>query len=175
MIGVVSLVSYLIGNNATAKFYYLPYRLYEFCAGSMVFYLSGKKPEIISKKLWANICFAISYFAVIALLFVNAEYLSRSAKLLSIVGLTSILLVMMPKLEWAQGKIISNKWMAAIGAASFSIFVWLQVVLALIRYSFTNNLTAVLPLLAFFGITAILSVLSFKYVEHMKRLNSRGY
>jgi hypothetical protein len=42
-------------------------------------------------------------------------------------------------------------------------------VLALIRYSFTNKLTEVLPLLAFFGITAVLSVLSYRYVEQMKK------
>ena len=95
--------------------------------------------------------------------------LVRPAKLLSTVALSSVLMVQMPRVEWAKGKVFSNKWVAAIGTASFSIFVWHQVVLALIRYSFTNKLTEVLPLLAFFGITAVLSVLSYRYVEQMKK------
>lgn len=75
----------------------------------------------------------------------------------------------MPRAEIAQGKIFANKWLAAIGAASFSIFVWHQVVLAMIRYSFTNNLTEATPLLAFVAITVVLSVISYKYVEKMKK------
>lgn len=169
LMGVASLVGYLTEGNAAAKFYYLPYRLYEFCAGGLVFYLFGKRPENTSKIVWTNISFVIVYLAVIALLFVDAEYVSRPTKLLSTVALSSALMVLMPRVEWVQGKVFSNKWVAAIGTASFSIFVWHQVVLALIRYSFTNKLTEVLPLLAFFGITAVLSVLSYRYVEQMKK------
>ena len=101
--------------------------------------------------------------------FVESDIISSKVKLLTVVLLTALLLVMMPKVVIAQGKIFANKWLAAIGAASFSIFVWHQVVLAMIRYSFTNNLTEATPLLAFVAITAILSVLSYKYVEKMKK------
>ena len=41
-IGTISLTLYLTTDNECAKFYYLPYRLYEFCAGSLVFYLFDK-------------------------------------------------------------------------------------------------------------------------------------
>lgn len=74
----------------------------------------------------------------------------------------------MSRVEIAQGKIFANKWLATIGAASFSIFVWHQVVLAGFRYSFTNNLTEVIPLFAFVAITGVLSFVSYKYVEQMK-------
>ena len=39
----------------------------------------------------------------------------------------------------------------------------------MIRYSFTNNLTEATPLLAFVAITVVLSVISYKYVEKMKK------
>ena len=42
-IGIASLVAYLLEKNAASKFYFLPYRLYEFCAGGLMFYLFGKK------------------------------------------------------------------------------------------------------------------------------------
>lgn len=134
-----------------------------------MFYLFGKKQATTSKNVWATVGFLIAYLAIIALLFVDAEYVSRPVKLLATVGLTSAFCVLMPRVELVQGKVFSNQWIAAIGAASFSIFVWHQVVLALIRYSFTSNLTEVFPLLAFVGITAVLSVLSFKYVEKTKK------
>ncbi len=167
-IGIASLVAYLLEKNAASKFYFLPYRLYEFCAGGLMFYLFGKKQATTSKNVWATVGFLIAYLAIIALLFVDAEYVSRPVKLLATVGLTSALCVLMPRVELVQGKVFSNQWIAAIGAASFSIFVWHQVVLALIRYSFTSNLTEVFTLLTFVGITAVLSVLSFKYVEKTK-------
>lgn len=169
VIGIISLTMYLMGKDSAAKFYYLPYRLYEFCAGSIMFYLFGKKPEKDSKKIWLNIVFVMAYLGVIMLLFIDAEYVSRPIKQLSIVGLTSALMAIMLKTKLAQNKIFSNKYIATIGAASLSIFVWHQVILALIRYSFTNKLTDPFPLLAYICITTILSIFSYKYVEYMKK------
>lgn len=169
LIGIISLLGYLTEGNTTYKFYFLPYRLYEFCAGGLVFYLFGKGTNVINNKLWLNICFTIVYLVVLALLFVDDTYISRPARLLSIVALSAVLLAMMPRVGWAQKRIFANKWVATIGAASFSIFVWHQVILAMIRYSFTKEITNTLPLIAFVGLTAILSILSYKYVERMKK------
>lgn len=166
---LISLFMYFVGENSAAKFYYLPYRLYEFCAGSLVFYFFGKKQVSRGKNIWSNIAFSMVYIAIMALLFINREYMTQTVKLLSIVVLTSLLIIMMPRVKVAQGNVFSNKWVAAIGAASFSIFVWHQVVLAFIRYSFTNDLTNILPLFSFIGITAVMSVLTYKYVEQMKK------
>lgn len=169
MLGVFSLLCYITQGSVAAKFYYLPYRLFEFSAGSLMFYISAKKQNIVSKNVLTNVGFVIIYLSVLVLLFLDAEYVSRIAKLLLTVCLTSVLLLMMPKVEWAKNKIFSNKWISYIGVLTFSIFVWHQVVLALIRYSFTNNLTEILPLLSFVCITSVLSILSYKYVEQMKK------
>lgn len=169
MLGVISLICYITEKNAAAKFYYLPYRLFEFGAGSLVFYLSDKKPKKVSKSILVNVDFVIIYLSILVLLFIDVEYVSRTIRLLITVCLTSVLLSMMTRVEWAQSKIFSNKWIAYIGVCTFSIFVWHQVALALIRYSFTNNMTDFLPLLTFVVITSVLSILSYKYVEQMKK------
>ncbi|MGM9777837.1 MAG: acyltransferase family protein, partial [Prevotella sp.] len=169
IIGGVSLFGYLTEGNAAYKFYYLPYRLFEFCAGSLVFYLSGKVEKTTGNKVRFSIGFIITYLSIVVLLFVDSEYMSRSVKLSLIVIFTAALLTMMSWVKLAQGIVFSNKWLAYIGAASFSIFVWHQVVVALIRYSFTKDITATLPFLAFLSITALLSYLSYKYVEQMKK------
>ena len=169
LIAIVSVLLYWLCDNVCARFYYLPYRLFEFCIGGIVFYLFGAGQVKANKKVVMNALFSFAYLCLFALLFVESDIISSKVKLLTVVLLTALLLVMMPKVVIAQGKIFANKWLAAIGAASFSIFVWHQVVLAMIRYSFTNNLTEATPLLAFVAITAILSVLSYKYVEKMKK------
>lgn len=123
LMGMASLVGYLTEGNATAKFYYLPYRLYEFCAGGLVFYLFGNVQRIQDKIVWTNIGFVIVYLAVVALLFVDAEYVSRPAKLLSTVALSSALMVLMPRVEWAQGKVFqTNGWLLLVLQASVSSY-----------------------------------------------------
>lgn len=168
LIGIFSLIMYFFSENVAAKFYYLPYRLYEFCTGGLVFCLFEKKPDSKSSNRVANMLFVITYIVIIGFLFADMEYISDQLKLLFTVILTALLLVLMPRMQIAQGKVFSNKWIAVIGAASFSIFVWHQVILAFIRYSFTNNLTGIVPLLFFMVITAMLSVVSYKYIEQKK-------
>ena len=168
LIASVSLLLYWFSDNSCARFYYLQYRLFEFCAGGLVFYLFGVSQNKASNKLIVNVLFSLTYLCIIALLFVETDIISQKLKLLIVVLLTALLLMMMPMVEIAQGKVFANKWIAAIGAASFSIFVWHQVVLALIRYSFTNNMTEAAPLFAFVAITVVLSVVSYKYIEKMK-------
>lgn len=168
LIGLVSLLLYLISSNNAQRFYYLPFRLFEFCAGALVFYIfSRDKAESLIGMKW-NLMFVIAYIAIILLLFVNVDIFSKTARLLMTVGLTALLMALMPRVKMASGNVFSNKWIAAIGAASFSIFVWHQVVFALMRYSFTSKLTDLMPLLAVMLLTALLSALSYRYVEKMK-------
>lgn len=172
MMGFIAFIStllYWFSDDACARFYYLPYRLFEFCAGGIVFYLFGNYHVKISKKARVNIIFALSYLIIAALLYIETEIISQKIRLLFVVVLTALLLIMMPRVQVAQGKVFANKWLAVIGAASLSIFVWHQVVLALIRYSFTNNMTEATPLVAFVAITTLLSVISYKYIEQAKK------
>lgn len=168
LIGVVSLILYLIEPKTASKFYYLPYRLYEFCAGGLIFYLFGKRTQA-TQSTFFNTAFVLAYIGLLLLLFVDAEYVSRPTRLLITVGLSSCLMAIMPRVELAKGKLFANKWVAGIGIASYSIFVWHQVVLALMRYSFTDKVTETAPLVLLIGITAALSFLAYKYIERIKQ------
>lgn len=169
LIAIVSVLLYWFSDDACARFYYLPYRLFEFCIGGIVFYLFGASQVKANKNAVMNVLFSVAYLCLLDLIFVESDIISSKVKLFAVVLLSALLLVLMPRTEIAQGKIFANKWLAAIGAASFSIFVWHQVVLALIRYSFTNNLTETIPLVAFVSITTVLSVVSYKYIEQAKK------
>lgn len=167
--GIVSLLLYLCGDSGCAKFYYLPYRLYEFCVGSLVFYLFGRNSGGTNNCIFPNTFFVIIYVGILGLLFIEANIISRPVRLLSTVGLSALLLFLMPRVSWAQGNVFSNKLFSIIGAASFSIFVWHQVVLAFIRYSFTKDVLKIAPFISFICITVLLSFLSYRYVEQIKR------
>jgi len=172
-ISIGSLALYLFSTNNAFKFYFLPYRLYEFGFGSLAFYLFGavSSGNIGNKKL-VNIGMVITYVLILALLFIETDIVTRPVKLLSIVSLTAILLILMPRTIWVQGKILSNKWLACIGSACFSIFVWHQILIALTRYSFTINIGDLLPFVSIIAILTILSALSYKYIEQVKKIKT---
>lgn len=169
VICTVSFIMFLTCGTDAERFYYLPYRLYEFCAGALVYYCFGKKEVVEHNSICANWGFIVVYLAVIAILFLEHEFVSSQIKLITVVVLSSLLLAMMPMLGIAKGKVFSNKWVATVGAASFSIFVWHQVVLAYLRYSFTNNITEIRTFLSFVVITSVLSLFSYIYIERMKQ------
>lgn len=167
LLGIFSLYLYIVTDNAGVKFYYLPCRLYEFCAGALVFYLFAHKNIDIQNTV-AKIAISAIYLCLIALLFIELDFISRPIKLIVVVGLTALLIDLMSRVKIEQNIIFSNKQIALIGAASYSIFVWHQVIFAFTRYSFTNNLTEVIPFLSVIVLTAVLSVFSYKYIEHIK-------
>ena len=165
IIAVVSLLLYLFIGSTAEKFYFLQYRLFEFAAGMLVFYLFFKKDqELRESELW-NWLFPVIYACLLALLFIDAPFIANQVRLLLVVGLTALLLWAMPKFKVAGNAFFSNTWLAAIGRCSYSIFVWHQLVFALTRYSFTNDLTAAMPLMIITAIIAVLTVLSYKFIE----------
>lgn len=157
-----SLVLYLLPYfNATQKFYFLPFRIFEFCAGCLTAYwFYDRKLSNKQTNWWVIGAYALMF----CLLFINADYLSATARLLSTVVLTCVLLASLPFVTQHVDRVVSCKWLAIIGKASFSIYIWHQIVFAFCRYSFT----AVFDVKVFAQtilITGLLAYLSYKYVE----------
>ncbi len=169
VIAVISFLLYLFVGSASDKFYFLQYRLFEFVAGMQVFYVSPKK-EIVSKesRLW-NCLFAVAYACLLALLFVEAKFVPNQWRLSLVVGLTALLLYAMPRLKIAGNAVFSNCWIAVGGRCSYSIFVWHQLVFALTRYSCTSDLTDVSTFLIVTAIIAMLSFISYKFIEKVPK------
>lgn len=171
LLGITSLSLYLVENNEASIFYYLPFRLYEFCAGSLIFFILGKERGIkIGKNANLNtIILTCAYMIVLLLLFANNIDIPKSIRLLGTVVLSSLIVALMEYGEKQSKWLFANKWVAGIGAASFSIFIWHQVVFALTRYSFTNRLTNTVSFLLVFLLIVTLSVLSYHYVEKLNK------
>lgn len=168
IIAVTSLILNLLSNDACSKFYYLQFRLYEFCAGSIAFYLFCNEKNKFTRSIAVEVIYCSLYFIILIILFVENDFISSQFRLFLIVILSTVLIVMMSRVKISQNALFSNKWIAAVGASSYSIFVWHQVIFAFARYSFTNNLMGVVPLLSVTFLTIIVSAFSYKYIETIK-------
>lgn len=163
--GIVSFILYWI-VAPTERFYYLPYRLFEFNVGSV--FIFHKRQEQGSRKRIRTIGFIVSYVLLLALLFTNGNLIGQQFILVLAVFVSACLIYLMTSVSLASNRVFSNQWIAKIGAASYSIFVWHQIVFAFTRYSFTKELTLPMVGCSVFLIIFLLSFLSYRYVEKMK-------
>ena len=155
---------YLFFGNTAEKFYYLPYRLFEFCTGSIVYYLT-LNVNGQNKSLIAQIPLFLAYTILFALLFVNFDIVDSTFRLIITVLTTSLLLWLLKFCKISSNRIFSNKLIATIGVGSFSIYVWHQIILAVTRYSFTNEIIKWVPISIVLMLISLLSYLSYKYIE----------
>lgn len=119
------------------NFYLLPSRLFEFAAGGLVALMPVGDRERRSEKS----IILLSLVVVVLLLVLNADFNVAKVRLLTTVGVATLMLIMveqkpkMPQMKWF-------KWLALIGMASYSLFLWHQPILAFYRYVFNYNITA---------------------------------
>lgn len=182
-----------IGN----RFYLLPYRLYEFTLGGLIgfnsIFIKGKLDKIPG----LNLLHAATALLLLALLgsslfFINQDPLGLRLTIIGVYGIeplssetTRNLLILSTSLLSAivisrnvSGKpllntsIVSNT-IALLGRASFSIFVWHQILIAFYRYFISPELT--LGFLVYFALSlALLSAVSYRYVEQAIKPDNRS-
>lgn len=164
---LISLALYLHPSfTTTQKFYFLPFRIFEFCAGCLNAYMvtDNKKLRFSNNKSLMSVVVTLAYLLLFCLLFINVDYVSGPIKLISTVVLSCLLLATLPCTGLVIDKVVSNRWLAGIGKASFSIYIWHQIVFAFCRYSFTSVFDIKVFLITIL-ITAVLSVISYFFVE----------
>lgn len=163
-----SLAVYLLDFPASHKFYQIPFRIFEFGVGSIAFYLSFYSNKDIKINILEEILIWLSFFAIISLLFISLDFIPAHYRLLITVGLSFILTYYLPRTNLISNKLWINRALGAVGMASFSLFIWHQVVFALTRYSFTSNLFEPLVIIVILFVIAVLAFLSYRYIESMK-------
>ena len=138
----MSLILYLLPNfNASQKFYFLPFRLFEFCAGILIAQLLSwlKEKTIEINKPLGSVVFVLFFVCLLFLMFVNVEFVSGLIKLPIVVLLSSIVLLAYPYINIKIDFVVSNKWLAKVGEISFSLYIWHQIVFGFYRYSFSSS------------------------------------
>lgn len=180
VISSISFVLYILpGFSGGDKFYYLPFRIWEFGVGGLIgLTLVERKLEIKSSisilvllLLVVVFCFSpkalsdLNYVTVVGANVESVQSIPKEVFLIIVVLFSSILLI-----KRENDKIEQNfvaQILSIIGKMSLSIFVWHQIMLAFLRYAFIDDLSVSI-LMIFFVILIVFSYFSFKYVESIK-------
>ena len=181
-ISAVSLVLYLLPwASSTVKFYYLPYRQFEFSIGGLAG-MSFIDKRVDSKLGWMWIVLLLFVVFSSFVTFnvhnignqipvigsssgVGTGLIAQRTTLLILVVLLSAVVVSQDN---ASSWLMNRSFLAGIGKRSYSIFVWHQVLLAFYR-CFVSAKVSVLFVIGFFVVLAVVSELSYRFVEQRKR------
>ena len=157
---LVSLALFLMPQFSTAwKFYYLPFRTFEITTGGL---LTIWKPSV-TKQIKKIGSVTLSLLLTL-LLCARVEMISGSFMLICTVVGTALFIATTEKQEtkgFTEKILLAG---AAIGKRSYSIYIWHQVIVAFLFYSFFSERNIV-TLLVFFLLTVVLSLLSYQFVE----------
>lgn len=156
-LAVISLLLYFSITDSAQRFYYLSPRFFEFAAGGIVALVYRPQEDKPFGKGYVYICYTL----LIALMFLNSNVIPSIIRLVAVVCLSCVLLCSQDVLE---NKISGNSVVAKIGAASYSIFIWHQVLLAFYRYTVNTEFT-IKSYFVLLICTALLSWLSYRFVE----------
>ena len=156
-LAVFSLLVYFAIENSAHKFYYLPSRFFEFAVGGVAALIYDPKEDKPFGKGYVYLC----YVLLLILMFVNHDLIPANVRLVTVIGLSCVMLCSQDVLE---NKITGNSLLAKIGAASYSIFIWHQILLAFYRYTITSKFT-IGSYAILLAATAVLSWLTYSFIE----------
>lgn len=156
-LGLFSLLVYFAGTNEVHRFYYLPARFFEFAAGGIVALVYEPSRDKLFHPAFLYVCYAL----LLGMLFVGVRFVPDSVQLVLVVAMTVVLMMSGGTLG---NNITSNKVLSKVGVASYSIFVWHQVLVAFYRYIFGNQFTIWIYLLLFVAV-GVVSWGSYRVIE----------
>lgn len=176
LLEAMSLLLYLCPFSFNAKFYYLPFRIWEFCFGGLFGLCLVTKNIKVSN--WLSllclalllVCFCLSprnFSEIDTTTIVGATQQTSSTnsipKELMVIVTVSLSSVLLLKKEISYG----IGWLSVLGKMSLSIFVWHQILLAFIRYFLVDRITANI-FVSFTVILLIISYISYRSIESFK-------
>lgn len=156
-LALLSLLVYFAGTNDAHRFYYLPARFFEFAAGGIVALVYEPSRDKPFHPAFSYGCYAL----MLGLMIVGVRLVPDTVRLVLVVALTVVLLM---SGEALSGRVFSNKVLAKVGVASYSIYVWHQVLIAFYRYVFGNQFTVWSYLLLFLAV-GLVSWVSYRVIE----------
>jgi len=157
ILAVISLLVYFATTNTAKRFYYLPSRFFEFAVGGIAALIYNPERD---KPFWKGYVY-LCYVSLLALMFVNTEVMTAVMRLVAVVGLSCVVLCSQDVLE---NRVTGNSVLAKIGAASYSFFIWHQILLAFYRYTISSKFTIGSYAILLIG-AVLMSWLSYRFIE----------
>lgn len=175
---IVSLVIYLSPNfDDSAKFYYLPFRLFEFLLGGLCGLLSlTTKVKRLGYYGLLGLLVVLVYSSIVFL-----DFQSVGTDVLKIGGdniiepqaiifpkqvmlLSTVLLVLLLIMSGVEGNRLKSRFLSYVGKRSYSLFIWHQAMIAFFRYFYSSRITVVF-LIVFIVVLLLLSEATYSLVE----------
>ena len=133
-LAVLSLLWYFGSTNEALRFYYLPARFFEFGVGGIAALVYEPSQKRVFHPAFSYLCYAL----LLALLVVGFDLIPTLVRLPLVVALCAVLVMSGEALD---NPVTANGWLAKVGVASYSIYIWHQVLLAFYRYIFGAQFT----------------------------------
>lgn len=153
----LSLLWYFGCSNETHRFYYLPARFFEFGVGGIIALVHEPSRKRVFHPAFSYLCYSL----LLALLAVGVDLIPAIVRLPSVIALCAVLVMSGKALD---NPVTSNPIVAKIGIASYSIYVWHQVLLAFYRYTFGASFT-VWTFLLYVVAMGVVSWVSYRLIE----------
>lgn len=160
----ISFGLYLFIGDATQKFYYLPFRFWEFGIGGVVACISHRfgGTEQGTDQACGLSFFAIA-FLLAALLGIDGNMVSNEVRLvLTVIG-TAVAMFFVTKMERLELPFFC-KIFSYIGIASYSLYIWHQIVLAFWKYIVDDSMKAWSAMFCLV-LSILLGILSYWVIE----------
>jgi peptidoglycan/LPS O-acetylase OafA/YrhL len=161
LVFVVSLIGYLVlvqRGQSMAAFFLSPFRLWELALGSLAFVVyrrSRRDHPLVIRVAGIRISLGVLILAILILV-LAATPLSEAPSTVAIAGLTAALLVVI-RSQAGVGRLLGHPYAAAIGLASYSLYLWHWPILVLARFTFGLGLAQIFPLLLLIGVVTVAS------------------
>lgn len=170
-ISVLSFITFIIPSVPAAfKFHIFIPRLYEFALGGIVGLVLSEKEPVADSKKNTVMFYTLTMVGAVALIGVGCLTKSVDNKLfLPITVIYSLLLVILGRNVKENRGI---KWLAIIGGASYSIYIWHQVFLAYYRYYYSTTRNIVFWVIFIISLV-ILTFVSYTFVEKKVSLETK--
>lgn len=177
---LVSFILYLLPQYSfNEKFYYVPFRIWEFGVGGIAGIIMSKQKTVLNKSVYWSVfatligCYLIGFTPLSQIDHINiigatsistnvGIWSSISKDLLLVTSVLATLILLLKKYKMGGGSILQY-----IGRMSFSLFIWHQIFLAFLRYAFVDAITFWIFVGYILG-TFFVSYLSYKYIEPIR-------
>ena len=156
-LGVVSLLWYFGCTEDAHRFYYLPARFFESAVGGIIALVYEPEKRRVFHPLFSYLCYAL----LLVFLAVGYDVIPGIVRLPLVVSLCAVIIM---SGEVLDNQLTSNRLLAKIGMASYSIFVWHQLLLAFYRY-INGNQFSVWTYLLYLGAVGVVSWCSYRLIE----------
>lgn len=170
VITIISFLAYCLPVFTDSdKFYLFPFRIFEITLGALIVYLPNMKINPKSFSLIGIVCTFI-------ILFLMFSGINLPGSLSLMIVIISACIILWCKTNVDEGYEINEKLYKVItvsGRYSYDVYIWHQIVIAFLYYSFFQSLNILLILLVFV-LTAILSICSAFLRKKIKLLNGTG-